>query len=106
MSAVQNAQAQVFDVELDSSSKSRSRRPAVGTVRANILAALEAGRTLTSKEAWIEFGTARLAADVHALRRMGWPIISVEVKVPTRRGYSRVAEYCLGEGPGGDTARA
>jgi len=106
MSAIKNAQAQVLDVELDSSSKSRSGRPAVGTARANILAALEAGRTLTSKEAWIEFGTARLAADVHALRRMGWSIISVEVKVPTRHGYSRVAEYCLGEGPGGDTARA
>lgn len=98
MSTVQNAQAQVFDVELDSSSKSRSRRPAVGTARASILAALEAGRTLTSKEAWIEFGAARLAADVHALRRIGWCIISVEVEVSTPHGYSRVAEYHLAEG--------
>ena len=85
------------DVELqcgDSSESSRGR-PAVGTVRAAILAALEAGRTLTSRGAWLEFGAARLAADVHALRRMGWPIVSVEVEVPTRHGYSRVAEYRL-----------
>lgn len=82
----------------DGSSESSPGRPAVGTVRAAILAALEAGRTLTSRGAWIEFGAARLAADVHALRRMGWPIVSVEVEVPTRHGYSRVAEYRLVDG--------
>ena len=72
-------------------------RPLPGTVRELVLEALVSGRTLTSLEAWREFGTSRLAADVHALRRMGWRIVSVETPVECREGRSaRVATYRMG----------
>lgn len=74
------------------------RRPADGTVRAAILAELEAGRTLTSLEAWRRFGTSRLAADVFELRRMGWPIVAEWIDVEARDGRTaRVARYRLVE---------
>lgn len=72
------------------------KRPAAGTARADVLAALEAGESLTSLEAWQRFGTSRLAADVFELRRMGWPILSEEIKVASRGGRpARVACYSL-----------
>lgn len=69
--------------------------PAPGTARAAVLDALCAGRTLTSLEAWREFGTSRLAADVHALRRMGWPIVATETPAVACRGgrSARIATY-------------
>lgn len=74
--------------------------PKPDTIRARILAALQAGRSLTSLDVWREFGGSRLAADVHALRRMGWPIVDTETAVACREGRSaRVASYRL------DTAR-
>ena len=74
------------------------RRPADGTARAAILAELEAGRTLTSLEAWQRIGTSRLAADIHALRGMGWPIVAEELDVKARDGRAaRVARYRLAE---------
>lgn len=74
------------------------RRPADGTARAAILAELEAGRTLTSLEAWQRFGTSRLAADIHALRGMGWPIVAEDADVKARDGRAaRVARYRLVE---------
>lgn len=78
------------------------RRPADGTVRAAILAELEAGRTLTSLEAWRRFGTSRLAADVFELRRMGWPVVSEETPVRCREGRSaRIATYRMANTAGG-----
>lgn len=75
------------------------KRPAAGTARADVLAALEAGESLTSLEAWRRFGTSRLAADVHVLRRMGWPILSEEIVVASRCGRpTRVASYRIAEG--------
>lgn len=78
------------------------KRPAAGTARADVLDALLAGRGLTSLEAWREFGTSRLAADVHALRRMGWSIVAEEIPVECREGRSaRVACYRLANSAGG-----
>jgi hypothetical protein len=75
------------------------KRPAAGTIRADVLAALEAGESLTSLEAWERFGTSRLAADVFELRRLGWPIQSEEIRVASRGGRpTRVACYRIAEG--------
>lgn len=53
-------------------------------------------------EAWQRFGTSRLAADVHALRRAGWNIVAEEVPVQCREGRSaRVAVYRLANTAGG-----
>ncbi|WP_261997410.1 helix-turn-helix domain-containing protein [Stenotrophomonas sp. Ste96] len=82
----------------DDLSQIQCKRPVEGTARAAVLEALEAGQSLTQAEALREFGTLRLAADVHALRRAGWPIITTDTEVPTRRGTSRVATYHLAEG--------
>lgn len=74
------------------------KHPAAGTIRAAVLEALLAGRSLTSLEAWQELGTSRLAADVHELRGMGWPIVSEEIDVQARDGRTaRVACYRLAE---------
>jgi hypothetical protein len=74
-------------------------RPRAGTVLAEILAALEAGRSLTSGDAWQEFGGARLAADVYRLRKLGWPIVAQEIEVPCRGSRTaKVARYRLVEG--------
>lgn len=70
--------------------------PAMGSARARILQALTLGKRLTSADAWREFGSSRLAADVHELRRMGWPIASTWVTVATRhQGMARVVRYHL-----------
>lgn len=87
----------------DDSSQHQCKRPVEGSARAAVLAALEAGQSLTHAEALRDFGTFRLAADVHALKRAGWPIIATEVEVPTRRGTSRIARYYLAEGADGGT---
>lgn len=70
--------------------------PAIGSARARILHALTLGNGLTSADAWREFGSSRLAADVHELRRLGWPIVSTWVTVATRhQGPARVVRYHL-----------
>lgn len=87
---------------IDFARQAYRKRPAAGTARADVLAALEAGESLTSLEAWQRFGTSRLAADVHVLRRMGWPIVSEESPVQCREGRSaRVAVYRLANTAGG-----
>lgn len=77
--------------------------PRKGTARADVLTALQRGQRLTSKEAWHDFGTSRLAADVFELRRMGWPIVAETITVPARRGHrSKIARYHLPATGGGD----
>lgn len=84
---------------IDFARQSYRKRPAVGTARAYVLAALESGERLTSLEAWRRFGTSRLAADIHALRGMGWPILGEEIRVASRGGRpTRVACYRMAEG--------
>lgn len=87
---------------IDFARQSYRKRPAAGTARAAVLAALESGERLTSLEAWQRFGTSRLAADIHALRGMGWPVVSEETPVQCREGRSaRVAVYRLANTAGG-----
>lgn len=75
--------------------------PTAGSMRASILGALLAGRSLTSGDVWREFGASRLAAEVHTLRRMGWPIVAEETLVVCRQGRrARVACYSLPKAPG------
>lgn len=80
--------------------------PKPGTARAEILAAFLAGDHMTHEDARKRFGASRLAADVHALRRKGWPIVGAEVQVPTRAGRLavvtsyRLAGRARGEGHG------
>lgn len=77
--------------------------PREGTARADVLTALQRGRRLTSMDAWRDFGTSRLAADVFDLRRMGWPIVAETITVPARRGHrSKIARYHLRIGGGDD----
>ncbi|HET8553309.1 MAG TPA: helix-turn-helix domain-containing protein [Rhodanobacteraceae bacterium] len=78
--------------------------PRKGTARADVLDALRAGQRLTGMEAWRDFGTSRLAADVFELRRMGWPIVAETITVPARHGQrSKIARYHL-PASGGDDA--
>lgn len=87
---------------IDFAPQSYRTRPAAGTIRAAVLDAFLTGRSLTSLEAWRELGTSRLAADVHVLRRMGWPIVAEEVPVQCREGRSaRVASYRMANTAGG-----
>ena len=75
------------------------RRPTDGTARAAILAELEAGQTLTSLDVWQRIGSSRLAADIHTLRGMGWPIVAEWIDVEAREGRTaRVACYSMAEG--------
>ena len=68
------------------------------TQEGKILAALQAGKTLTPLEALRRFGCLRLGARVHDLRRAGYPIVAKLVAV--RRadgGICRIARYSLGQ---------
>lgn len=68
--------------------------PKPGSIRAQVLEELRAGRSLTAMQAWRRLGAARLASDVHVLRRMGWPIVGAETLVACRSGRpSRVTTY-------------
>jgi hypothetical protein len=79
-----------------SNDNSTTTYPATGSARAKVLHALTLGRNLTSADAWREFGSSRLAADVHELRRMGWPILSTWINVTTRhQAMARVVQYHL-----------
>jgi hypothetical protein len=84
------------DSGLRRNATSRRWEPAPGTQRALVLHVLRAGHELTAMSAWKELGVSRLAADVHALRRMGWAIEGRERSVPCRGGrQSRVMVYRL-----------
>lgn len=69
------------------------------TIKARIRAALLAGERLTPLDAWARFGTSRLAALIHQLRREGMRIDTEEVVVDCADGHqARVARYSLAEG--------
>ncbi|MCB1959627.1 MAG: hypothetical protein KDE68_03740 [Rhodocyclaceae bacterium] len=73
-----------------------SATPRAGTVAAQVLEALKAGRRLTASDAWSEHGTARLASVIHDLRCHGWPINSETVTVRCRDGrVAHVARYSM-----------
>jgi len=70
--------------------------PREGSVVSSVLEALKAGEHLTPGDAWGRFGTSRLAAVIHGLRRQGWAISSERVTVRCRGGrLARVAQYSL-----------
>lgn len=70
--------------------------PLVGTVKRSVLDALRAGEQLTPKEAWLRYGTSRLAAVVHVLIAEGWPIDSELIPVEATNGrLARVARYSM-----------
>lgn len=83
-----------FAVDLPDHATAR-RQPREGTARAAILVALRRGQRLTSHDALQAFGTSRLAADIHELRRMGWNVQAETVAVITLHCESHVARYFL-----------
>ncbi len=76
--------------------KSYSTRPREGTKAARVLEALEAGQSLTAAQGYSRFGSMRLAAIVHQLRRRGCLVITEEKHARDRYGYAvRYAEYSM-----------
>jgi hypothetical protein len=72
--------------------------PAAGSIKRQILETLRAGEHLTSLEAWMWFGTSRLASLIHQLRCEGWQIDSEIIEVETANGRrAHVAQYRIGE---------
>lgn len=70
--------------------------PPFGTVKRSVLDALRAGEHLTPKDAWLRYGTSRLAAVVHVLIGEGWPIVSELIPVEAANGrLARVARYSM-----------
>lgn len=70
--------------------------PDASTVKAAVLAALLRGQRLTSLDSWIAHGTSRLAAHIHILRGLGWPIDAEDVVVITADGRkANVARYTI-----------
>ena len=63
-----------------------------GTQRAAILAALRNGDRITPLDALRRFNSFRLAAQVCALLKAGWPIITEDITTDTGK---RIAEYSL-----------
>lgn len=47
---------------------------------------LESGKTLTSKDAWEKWGTTRLSAIIHNLRRQGYEITTTYEESKNRYG--------------------
>jgi hypothetical protein len=71
--------------------------PSVGSIKREVLDCLLSGDTLTSLQAWAQFGTSRLASLIHQLRREGWDIASDRIEVDTKAGRSAlVAQYRIG----------
>ena len=52
---------------------------------------LESGRTLTSLEAFYEFGTLRLSGHIYALKKQGLEIVSTPIEVDGKQ----IAEYSV-----------
>lgn len=70
--------------------------PAIGTVKRSVVDALRNGERLTPKDAWLRYGTSRLAAVVHVLIAEGWPIDSELILVEAANGrLARVARYSM-----------
>ncbi len=63
------------------------------TQKLNVLAHLQAGKTITQKEAEAQYSIMRLASRVDELRREGWNVITT--MVPAGEEGSLVAEYSL-----------
>lgn len=70
--------------------------PEPNTRRAHILEALQRGDTLTHVDGLNRGWGWRLAADIHALREMGWPIETLEVHQAA--GGNPIARYRLAGG--------
>jgi hypothetical protein len=70
------------------------------TVKDAVLSHLKSGKSLTPLEAWIKFGTSRLGAIVHKLRKQGYAIQTdiIEVKAGTGKQTehnAHIASYSL-----------
>ena len=70
--------------------------PMTGSIKRQILDALRAGQKLTSLDAWLRFGTSRLAALVFQLRAAGWTIDSEDIVVETAHGHkAHISQYSM-----------
>lgn len=70
--------------------------PSSDSVKGRVLADLLRGHQLTPLNAWVELGTSRLAAHIHILRGLGWPIDAEDVVVITADGRkANVARYTI-----------
>tara|TARA_R110002012_G_scaffold77863_3_gene198564 strand:- start:3058 stop:3291 length:234 start_codon:yes stop_codon:yes gene_type:complete len=66
------------------------------THKTRMLQHLKDGNTITSKEAYEEFGNTRLSATIFSLRRDGHEIVGHPRQVPTRYGeMTIVTQYKL-----------
>jgi hypothetical protein len=72
------------------------RLPLPATRRAEILEALRRGERLTTADALRRGWGWRLAADIHRLRRYGWPVMSV--LIGQGQGRNPIARYWMGAG--------
>ncbi len=73
--------------------------PKPGTVIGQVFSALRRGERLTPKDAWLRFGTSRLAAVIHTLQKdYGWPIDAEIIPVSTAdHRTAHVARYSMQE---------
>ena len=53
--------------------------------------------TITPLEAWQHCSTSRLSAAIFNLKKLGYKFKTEKVRVPTRDGWSYVAQYSLEE---------
>lgn len=73
------------------------KQPRPGTQTARLLDALKAGRTMTPLDAWKELAIMRVADTAFKLRRMGWPIETVDTDDTNQFGEPvEYASYRLG----------
>lgn len=79
-----------------SASSNQLLPPSNTTVKRQVLDHLQSGAPLTSGDAWTRYGTSRLAACIHRLRRDGHDIHAETVEVTCADGrLARVARYSL-----------
>ena len=60
-----------------------------------VLKYLEKYKKITALEAYRECGTMRLSAAIYNLKKQGYNFDTQSVRVPTRDGWTYVAEYTL-----------
>ena len=65
------------------------------THTAKVLSHLKSGKSITPLEALREYGCFRLGARICDLRKDGHTIQTQMIKVDTRDGFSRVAQYSM-----------
>lgn len=66
------------------------------SIESMILKALQNGERITSLEAWTDFGTSRMSAVVHRLRRAGYAVMSRRITVQAKRGRKTcVSQYWM-----------